>query len=104
MFHCSVGVWVIEQHAIILSATVRSPTVVLFSHKAGVKAHNKMQSYWMQLINHNNARMGADGLVIFGAMLSATVMITQACTFLGQATSSLQHFFWWLKMTLQCEK
>ena len=27
MFHCPVGVWVIEQHAIILSATVRSPTV-----------------------------------------------------------------------------
>ena len=29
MFHCPVGVWVIEQHAIILSATVRSPTVLL---------------------------------------------------------------------------
>ena len=29
MFHCPVGVWVIEQHAIILSATVRSPTVTL---------------------------------------------------------------------------
>ena len=29
MFHCPVGVWVIEQHAIILSATVRSPTVCL---------------------------------------------------------------------------
>ena len=28
MFHCPVGVWVIEQRAIILSATVRSPTVV----------------------------------------------------------------------------
>ena len=28
MFHCPVGVWVIEQHATILSATVRSPTVV----------------------------------------------------------------------------
>ena len=27
MFHCPAGVWVIEQHAIILSATVRSPTV-----------------------------------------------------------------------------
>ena len=27
MFHCPVGVWVIEQHAKILSATVRSPTV-----------------------------------------------------------------------------
>ena len=27
MFHCPVGVYVIEQHAIILSATVRSPTV-----------------------------------------------------------------------------
>ena len=27
MFHCPVGVWVIEQHAIILSVTVRSPTV-----------------------------------------------------------------------------
>ena len=27
MFHCPVGVWVIGQHAIILSATVRSPTV-----------------------------------------------------------------------------
>ena len=23
-----------------------------------------MQSYWMQLSNHNYARMGADGLVI----------------------------------------
>ena len=29
MFHCPVEVWVIEQHAIILSATVRSPTVNL---------------------------------------------------------------------------
>ena len=28
MFHCPVGVWVIEQRAIILSATVRSPTVI----------------------------------------------------------------------------
>ena len=28
MYHCPVGIWVIEQHAIILSATVRSPTVV----------------------------------------------------------------------------
>ena len=27
MFHCPVGVWVIEQYAIILNATVRSPTV-----------------------------------------------------------------------------
>ena len=27
MFHCPVGVWVIEQCALILSATVRSPTV-----------------------------------------------------------------------------
>ena len=27
MFHCPVEVWVIEQRAIILSATVRSPTV-----------------------------------------------------------------------------
>ena len=27
MFHCPVGVWVIGQHAIILSATVHSPTV-----------------------------------------------------------------------------
>ena len=27
MFHCPVGFWVIEQHAIILSATVRYPTV-----------------------------------------------------------------------------
>ena len=27
MFHCPVGVWVIEQRAIILSATVRSHTV-----------------------------------------------------------------------------
>ena len=31
MCHCPVGVWVIEQHAIILSTTVRSPTVVLDS-------------------------------------------------------------------------
>ena len=29
MFHCPVGFWVIEQHAIILGATVRSPTVIL---------------------------------------------------------------------------
>ena len=28
MFHCPLGVWVIEQRAIILSATVRSPTVI----------------------------------------------------------------------------
>ena len=28
MFHCPVGVWVIEQRAIILNATVRSPTVM----------------------------------------------------------------------------
>ena len=28
MFHCPVGVWVIEEHAIILSATVRSPAVL----------------------------------------------------------------------------
>ena len=28
MFHCPVGVWVIEQYAIILSTTVRSPTVI----------------------------------------------------------------------------
>ena len=28
MFHCPVGFGVIEQHAIILSATVRSPTVI----------------------------------------------------------------------------
>ena len=28
MFHCPVGVWVIDQRAIILSATVRSPTVI----------------------------------------------------------------------------
>ena len=27
MFHCPVGVWIIEQRAIMLSATVRSPTV-----------------------------------------------------------------------------
>ena len=31
MFHCPVGVWVIEQHAIISSATVRSPTVLVAS-------------------------------------------------------------------------
>ena len=29
MFHCPVGVCVIEQRAIILSATVRSPTVLI---------------------------------------------------------------------------
>ena len=29
MFHCLVGVWVIEQHAIILSATVRPPTLLV---------------------------------------------------------------------------
>ena len=28
MFHCPVGVWLIEQRAIILSATLRSPTVL----------------------------------------------------------------------------
>ena len=27
MYHCPVGVWVIKQNAIILSASVRSPTV-----------------------------------------------------------------------------
>ena len=34
MFHCPVGVWVIEQRAMILSATVRYPTVgnVLVTH------------------------------------------------------------------------
>ena len=32
MFHCPVGVWVIEQRAIILSATVRSPTVNIGIH------------------------------------------------------------------------
>ena len=30
MFRCPVRVWVIEQHAIILSAIVRSPTVDMF--------------------------------------------------------------------------
>ena len=35
MLHCPVGVWVIEQHAIILSATVRSPTVILQMSCAG---------------------------------------------------------------------
>ena len=39
MFHCPVGVWVIEQHAIILSATVRSPTVITFH------ADNEVQWY-----------------------------------------------------------
>ena len=29
MFHCPEGVWVIEQRAIMYSATVRSPTVSL---------------------------------------------------------------------------
>ena len=29
MFHCPVGIWVIEQRAIILNATVRSPTVMM---------------------------------------------------------------------------
>ena len=28
MFRCPVGVWVIEQRAIMLNATVRSPTVI----------------------------------------------------------------------------
>ena len=28
-FDCPVGVWVIEQRAIMLSATVRSPTVIM---------------------------------------------------------------------------
>ena len=28
MFHCPVGIWVIEQRAIMSSATVRSPTVI----------------------------------------------------------------------------
>ena len=30
MFRCPVGVWVIEQRAIMLNATVRSPTVMLY--------------------------------------------------------------------------
>ena len=34
MFHCPVGVWVIEQRAIILSATVRSPTVLAMIFKS----------------------------------------------------------------------
>ena len=33
MFHCPVGVWVIEQRAIMLSTTVRSPTVHLCTFK-----------------------------------------------------------------------
>ena len=35
-FDCPVGVWVIEQRAIILSATVRSPTVII--HECYFKA------------------------------------------------------------------
>ena len=35
-FDCPVGVWVIEQHAIILSATVRSPTVFSYHGATGV--------------------------------------------------------------------
>ena len=35
-FDCPVGVWVIEQRAIILSAIVRSPTVVNSPHKGPV--------------------------------------------------------------------
>ena len=64
---------------------------------------NRIECSWVTITTPGWVLM-ADGLDIFGAMLSATVMITQACTFLGQATSSLQHFFWWLKMTLQCEE
>ena len=33
MFHCPVEVWVIEQRAIIFSATVRSPTVLYSLYK-----------------------------------------------------------------------
>ena len=33
MFHCPVGVWVIEQHVGILCATVRSPTVWMGFHE-----------------------------------------------------------------------
>ena len=36
MFHCPVEVWVIEQRAIILSATVRSPTVITATRGGGV--------------------------------------------------------------------
>ena len=30
MFHCPVGSWVIEQNAVILNATVHSPTVYMY--------------------------------------------------------------------------
>ena len=47
MFHCPVGVWNIEQRAIISSATVRSPTVFI------TDMHTHKQIYqW------NNTRMG----------------------------------------------
>ena len=46
-----------------------------FSQNAGVEPP-KMQSFTMQLNNHNYTRMGVDGLAIFGPMLSATVMMT----------------------------
>ena len=36
MFHCPVGVWVIEQRAIILSATVRTPTVKKYRTKKNI--------------------------------------------------------------------
>ena len=53
MFHCPVGVWVIEQHAIILSATVRSPTVLLKCHILLLFLHRKLTQSWYSPENDN---------------------------------------------------
>ena len=60
MFHCPVGVWVIEQHAIILSATVRSPTVVLYIYQlVGLWS----RGLWLILCNTNGFPEAIDGRV-----------------------------------------
>ena len=57
MFHCLVGVWVIEQRAIMLSATVRSPTVIYQLKRTGVRSETKtcMVKYFMTWKTCSNA-------------------------------------------------
>ena len=52
MFHCPVGVWVIEQHAIILSTTVRSPTVI-YIHKAQLTSYDLVTPYGVSDCGHH---------------------------------------------------
>ena len=46
MYHCPVGVWVIEQHAIILSATVRSPTAGKATGTVRVQTDIRTRGRW----------------------------------------------------------